>query len=177
MARLLSGNVVLDTDWHPLDGVDPPPYVPTTWCGEHVQTKLADAWRVLHKMPWRSPFPRAYGASWPQYRLDWIDVMTAIGAGEFEAMQTRQNHVRILPSAKQISEMEISIVWPLTYLQSERAIRIVNTCAKVKSIDGDLSREMRRRGLRGDPDQWQKLNWRFCDRISDGLRRDRVVVF
>jgi hypothetical protein len=29
MARLLSGNVVLDTDWHPLDGVDPPPYVPT----------------------------------------------------------------------------------------------------------------------------------------------------
>ena len=108
MARLFTGLEVVD-DWSPLDGVPAPEYVPLHWTGPHVATRLADAWRVLSRMPWRSPYPRSYGRWWPSYRPEFADVLAMIEADELEAMQREQNRVRVLPSAKQITQMEAAI--------------------------------------------------------------------
>jgi hypothetical protein len=176
MARLFTGREVVD-DWSPLDGVPAPDYVPLQWNGPHVARRLIDAWVILARMPWRSPYPRTFGQTWPSYRLEWHDLLALVGGGELEAAQREQNRTRILPSAKEISQMERAIIWPLAYLREPVGVLIVNTCARVASFDGDLPAEMKRRRYDGDAEAWQKLNWQFCDNIADGLIGDRVVVF
>ncbi|HEV8466071.1 MAG TPA: hypothetical protein VGQ63_13845 [Pseudolabrys sp.] len=176
MARLFTGREVID-DWSPLDGVPAPEFIPPQWTGPHVQVRLADAWRILSKMPWRSPYPRTFGRWWPSYRVEWHDLLAMLGAGELEAMQREANRTRILPSAKEISQMEQAIGWPMEYLREDRHVLIVNVCARVTSFDGDLEREIRRRNYGGDVDQWRQLNWKFCDNIADQLIVDRVTVF
>ena len=74
MARLFSGREVVD-DWSPLDGVPAPDYVPLQWTGPHVARRLIDAWVILARMPWRSPYPRTFGHTWPSYKLEWHDLL------------------------------------------------------------------------------------------------------
>jgi hypothetical protein len=177
VAKLFNGNEVIE-DWHPLDDVPPPEYIPATWNGPHVETRLADAWRVLNYMPWHSPYPRRFGQPWPRYRLEWHDLLAMVGGGELEAMQREQNRTRFRPSAADISNMEKAIGWPMTYLHSERHALIVNVCARVKAQGfGELADEMRRRRYQGNPEQWQRMNWELCDWIANGLIVDRVAVF
>jgi hypothetical protein len=128
-------------------------------------------------MPWRSPFPRAFGQTWPKYRLEWFDLLAIVGGGELDSMYRQANKVRVLPSARDISRMEIALDWPAVYLQAPRAVLIVHTCARVLSFDGDLAREMRKRRYPGVAEQWQKLNWALCNKIADGLIGERVAVF
>jgi hypothetical protein len=174
MARLFTGLEVHE-NWHPLDGVPAPEYVPLQWTGPHVARRLADAWRVLSRMPWRSPYPRSYGRWWPSYRVEWTDVLAMIEADELENMQREQNRVRVLPSARAITQMECAIMWPMEYLADAEQVRIVNVCAKVASYDGDLDRVARLKGFNAE--EWREANWRYCDAIADRLIDDRVMVF
>jgi hypothetical protein len=103
--------------------------------------------------------------------------LALVGGGELESMQREQNRTRILPTAREISEMEKAMWWPMTYLGNEAEVLIVNVCARVGSFDGDLDREMSRRRYTGNAEQWQQLNWKLCDKIADGLIADRVTVF
>jgi hypothetical protein len=176
MARLFTGREVIE-EWSPLDGVPAPEFVPPQWNGPHVQLRLADAWVILAKMPWRSPYPRTFGRTWPSYKLEWFDLLAIVGGGELEAVHREANRTRILPSAKQISQMEQAIVWPLQYLKEALHVLVVNTCARVASFDGDLAEEIKRRRYDGDAESWQQLNWKLCNTIADGLITDRVVVF
>jgi len=114
---------------------------------------------------------------WPAYRVEWTDLLSMIGAGELEAMQREMNRVRVLPSAAEISKMEKAIAWPLDYLDHERQILIVNVCARITAIEGNLQREIHRRSYGGEAEQWTRMNWTLCDRIADGLMRDKVLVF
>ena len=100
-----------------------------------------------------------------------------IGAGELEAMQREINRVRVLPSASEISRMEKSIGWPLDYLEQARDVLIVNVCARIAAIEGNLQREIRKRRYGGEVEQWKRTNWRLCDRIANGLIKDKVLVF
>jgi hypothetical protein len=176
MAKLFYGTETID-NWSPLDGVPAPEYVPAEWNGPHVSVRLVDAWRTLNKIPMMRASPRTFGRWWPQYRVEWDDLLAMIGAGELESMQREANRVRILPSAKEISQMEIAINWPMNYLDNERAVLVVNVCARIASFDGDLDREIRRRCYGGDAEEWQQQNWDYCDRIADELIEDRVMVF
>jgi hypothetical protein len=176
MARLFNGTEVID-EWHPLDDLPPPKYIPATWNGPHVQACLINAFRTLNRTTWSPPFPRSFGQTWPRYKLEWHDLLALVGGGELEAMQREQNRTRILPTAREIAEMEIAISWPMTYLREARHVLIVNTCARVASLDGDLGREMARRHYTGTPEEWQQLNWQLCDWIANGLIVDRVAVF
>jgi hypothetical protein len=176
LARLFTGNEVIDA-WNPLDGVPPPEYIPDEWNGPHVGVRLVDAWRTLAKIPMPRFLPRGFGRMWPAYRIEWMDLLAMLGAGELEAMQREVNRVRILPSAAEISKMEKAIGWPLDYLDLPRHVLIVNVCARMTAIDGNLAREIRRRNYGGEAEQWQKMNWKLCNRIADGLLRDRVAVF
>jgi hypothetical protein len=176
MAKLYFGTEVVD-NWHPLDGVPPPELVPTQWNGPHVGRRLADAWKILGRMSWRSPYPRAFGRSWPSYKLEWFDLLALVGGGELEAMQREANRTRILPTSRQISEMERATDWPMDYLDNDGDVLIVHTCARVDSFNGDLGVEMKRRKYRGDPEIWRRAHWAHCDRIADELIADREVVF
>lgn len=176
MARLFTGGETID-DWNPLDGVPAPEYVPNEWNGPHVGVRLIDAWRTLAKIPMPRFWPRGFGRMWPSYRIEWTDLLSMIGAGELEAMQREMNRVRVLPSAMEISQMEKSIAWPLDYLDQARQVLIVNVCARMTAIEGNLQREIQRRGYGGEPEAWKKLNWSLCNRIADGLIRDKVLVF
>lgn len=176
MARLFTGNEVIEA-WNPLDGVPPPEFIPDEWNGPHVALRLSDAWRTLGKIPMPRFAPRAFGRNWPQYRIEWTDLLSMIGAGEIEALQREQNRVRVLPSAKEISRMEQAIMWPLQYLKEAREVLIVNVCARMSAVDGNLHREIRRRRYGGEAEEWRKQNWKLCDRIADGLVKDRVLVF
>jgi hypothetical protein len=73
--------------------------------------------------------------------------------------------------------MEQAIGWPMDYLGEARHVLIVNVCARVSSFEGDLQREIKRRNYGGEAEQWQRLNWNFCDSIADRLIADRVMVF
>ena len=53
--------------------------------------------------------------------LEWTDWLSMIGGGELEAMQREANRVRVLPTAKEISQMEQAIGWPMEHLRDERA--------------------------------------------------------
>jgi hypothetical protein len=176
MARLFTGREVVD-NWNPLDGVPAPEYIPSAWNGPHVAARLADAWRTLSKVVMPRFLPRGFGRLWPPYTIEWDDLLSMVGAGEYEALQREANRVRVLPSAKEISQMEQAIHWPLDFLDEPRQVLIVNVCARMLAIDGDLQREIRRRNYGGDSQQWQQLNWRYCDTIADNLIKDRVVVF
>ena len=176
MARLFTGAEVID-DWSPLDGVPAPEFIPLEWTGPHVAVRLADAWRVLSKMPWRSPYPRAFGRWWPSYRIEWTDLLAMLGAGELEQAQREANRTKLLPSAKEISQMERAICWPLEFLSHPRHVLIVNVCARVASFDGDLQREIRRRNYGGEAEQWQRTNWELCDSIADALIEQKAMVF
>jgi hypothetical protein len=176
MARLYNGEAILD-NWCPLDGVPAPELVPGQWTAAHVGLRLADAWRVLGRMPWRSPFPRAFGRCWPPYRIEWTDLMAMIGAGELESMQREANRTRVLPTSREISHMEQAIGWPMEHLAEPRHVLIVNVCARMKSVDGDLDREIRRRNYGGEAEAWRRLNWTYCDTIADALIGKRIMVF
>jgi hypothetical protein len=100
-----------------------------------------------------------------------------LGGGELEELQREANRTRVLPSAQEISRMELAIDWPLQFLNEPRHVLIVNVCARVASFDGDLAREIKRRNYGGDAEQWQQMNWQFCDSIADQLISERVMVF
>ena len=176
MPKLFHGTEVLE-NWSPLDGVPAPEFVPLHWTGPHVARRLADAWRVLSRMPWRSPYPRAFGKWWPSYKPEFADLLAIIDAGELEAMQREANRVRVLPTARDISQMEQAMMWPMDYLAEPRQVLIVNVVSRVTSFDGDLSREIRRKGYDGEAEEWRALHWRYCDAIADRLIDDRVMVF
>lgn len=176
MARLFTGNETID-DWNPLDGVPMPDYVPSEWNGPHVGVRLADAWRTLAKIPMPRFAPRSFGRMWPEYRIEWTDLLSMIGAGELEAMQREANRVRVLPSAQEISRMEKAIAWPMQYLNQARSVLIVNVCARMQAVEGNLQREIRRRRYGGDAKDWQRSNWKLCEQIADGLIKDKVMVF
>jgi hypothetical protein len=176
MARLFNGTEIIER-WSPLDDGPMPEFVPAQWTGPHVALRLADAWRVLGKMPWRSPAPRAFGRNWPPYRIEWHDLMAIIGGGELEALQREANRSRVLPTATQISQMEQATDWPMEHLSDARHVLIVHVCARISSIDGDLDYEIRRRKYDGDAAGWRKLNWTLCDNIADALIGKRIMVF
>lgn len=176
MARLFTGQEIVD-DWNPLDGVPAPEFVPDEWNGPHVGARLTDAWHTLARIPSPRFYPRGFGRAWPQYRIEWTDLLSMIGAGEYEAVQREINRVRVLPSAKEISQMECALGWPLEYLDHARDVLIVNVCARISAIEGDLQQEINRRRYGGGAEQWRRSNWKACDRIADGLIKDRVLVF
>jgi hypothetical protein len=100
-----------------------------------------------------------------------------LGAGELEALQREANRTRVLPSAKEISQMEQAIGWPMDYLREAQHVLIVNVCARVASFEGDLEREIKRRRYDGDAETWRQIHWTLCDAMADRLIADRVMVF
>jgi hypothetical protein len=176
MARLFSGLETVE-NWNPLSDGPEPEFLPVEWSGPHVQVRMVDAWKTLNRMPVGQIKPKGWGSAWPAYSHEWSDLMNLVEDGKIEAYYRQANRVRVLPSARDISIMESVIEWPWEYLRSARSVLIVNVCARVASFGGDLQREIRRKRYGGNEAHWRKLNWKFCDRIADGLIRNKIAVF
>src|SRR5579885_600753 len=164
------------SEWHPLDGVPAPEYVPPVWDGPHVGLRLIGAFKTLARLP----MPRMSTASgyWPQYRHEWIDLLAqAPDDAESKALLEQQrNRTRALPSAAEISAMEAAIAWPGRYLAHRPLMmRIVHRVAIMRSRDVELEVIATRLGR--SPIQVRRINRTGLDVIADGLRRDRAPVF
>jgi hypothetical protein len=182
MARLLCNGAVLD-DWHPLDGVPAPEYIPPYWTAEHVGTRFADMWGVLIRSPNSGVGPRPFGQMWPAYLREWDDLLAIVGGDveQFELLQIERNRVRVPPSSTEISEMGRALEWPGRYLieQTDVMRRSFNKCAQARALEVDL-RDLLRRGPRGnDPSERiaRRLNREACAIVADGLLTDDVPVF
>lgn len=175
MARLIRPSEIVE-EWHPLDGVPPPDEIPEAWTAAHVGRRLAEGFTTLRHMP-MSLGPREFGRAWPEYRVEWEDLLAQEdGLGEAARLRERvQNRIRVKPSAEDVQRMERAIVWPARYVQHEGHRDAVQKAALAISINRDVEWIVRRFG--GFIDTW--IDWDRLGReaIAEGLNADDVKVF
>jgi len=163
-------------DWHPLDGVPAPEYIPEQWEGPHVGVRIMEAFRTLSRIP-ASRGPKMFGTAWPAYSYEWGDMLAQQeqDADERRRHESAQNRSTIMPSAEDVTRMERCLYWPSHYLWEVFLLYAVNRLASARAIDRDSEWVARRYG--GAADHWRVLHDDGCGRIAERLIRDRVAVF
>jgi hypothetical protein len=164
-------------DWHPLDGVPAPEYIPPFWIGPHVGLRLVEAFKTLSRMPMPGRISTKSGM-WPQYRHDWEDWLAQVTADKDAREQDarEQNRARLQPTAEDISRMEKVIVWPGRYLGTRpMTAHIVQRVAAYRARGVD--NEVLARKLKHSPAFIRRCNRCGLDAIASGLRRDQEAVF
>jgi hypothetical protein len=177
MARVFDQSGLTEREWHPLDGVPAPDYVPPYWDGPQAGKRLAEALRTLARLP-MSGGPQMFGNAWPDYRYEFLDQFWQLQADEKQQQQEMwaRNRSRLQPSHQDIARMEIAVVWPARYLQHvTRLLRTVGLCAVARARNQELDRVARR--LRLDESYVRARNREGLDIIAAGLRRHEVPVF
>jgi hypothetical protein len=164
-------------NWHPLDGVPAPEYIPPYWDGPHVGRRLIEAFRTLDRTPMRGM--SAFGSTWPAYRQEFREYYAALVGderAEHATIAAERNRVRVMPSAIEITRMELVIGWPARYLgdQPQLAI-IVGTVARLRALDWPMENIARK--LRYGPSTARRHNRHGLDIIARGLRLEPVIVF
>jgi len=168
--------------WHPLDGVPAPEYVPPCWVGWHVGQRLKEAFETLFKVP-VPPGPADIKSPWPLYQYDereyFSTILALLGEGLTPAdheITTDRNRVRIPASAEDIGRMEAAIGWPCRYLLAAPIlVKIVSqvACYRARGLDiGKIALRLKR-----GPTALRVDNRQGLDIIAAGLRRDGVEVF
>jgi hypothetical protein len=115
MARTIFNHGAMG-DWHPLDGVPPPEFVPDRWDGPHVGKRLVEALRVLMLMP-APRGPQQFGSGWPAFEPEYWERAQYADDPVWEAEQAAErNRIKPRPSSIEIAHMEAAIGWPAGYL-------------------------------------------------------------
>jgi hypothetical protein len=163
---------VLLKDWHPLDGVPAPDYVPPVWDGPHVGKRLVEALRILRRMPMNRG-PRMFGNAWPGYMHEWEDLLAQ--QTRREEIERAQNRTRVLPSSIEITAMEAAIVWPARYLAVyPQLVLAVGVVAVMRASYRDIEEAARKLDL---PDfVVRRWNREGLDTIAHGLRVHEVAI-
>jgi hypothetical protein len=163
-------------EWHPLDQVPAPEYVPPNWIGPHVGLRMVEAYKTLSRLPNAGMVTKS--GVWPAYIHDWADMLAQQGADVDmrESVAAAQNRARLMPSATDISRMEKVIRWPARYLgDNPRIARLVQRAALFRARDMSLDAIAHR--WRRSPAAVRKDNRNGLDIIAAGLHRDREPVF
>jgi hypothetical protein len=136
----------------------------------------------LLKLPIGDFGPRKIRNCWPAHQSEWADLLSMVGDGAdaLEQSWARRNQVRLLPSAREVSQMERALLWPGEYLRSAfDLVYALNAtalaCAREVELE-DVVKRGRRAGVRSTI-VWQQLALEAADRIARGLGRDRVTIF
>jgi hypothetical protein len=163
-------------DWHPLDGVPAPEYIPRFWDGVHAGKRLVEGLRILQSLV--VPGLSNVSNAWPAYRHEWTDQLAQLEAETEEQKRDaqRRNWTRIVPSAEEIARMEQVIGWPAGYLSPwPQLLKVVQAAAHARVRHRDLNWLTRRLALPARlVRQWNREG---LDRIAHGLIRDKVKVF
>jgi hypothetical protein len=163
-------------EWHPLNQVPAPEYVPPNWIGPHVGLRMVEAYKTLSRLPNRGMVNKS--GVWPAYIHDWADMLAqqSSDVDVREAEANAQNRARLMPTATDISRMEKAIGWPARYLGGEpRLARLVQRAAMFRARDMSLDNIAHR--LRRSAAAVRKDNREGLDIIASGLNRDREPVF
>ena len=180
MSRLLlKHDGTLLESFCPLD--PPPPYVPPDrWDAPHVQHRFAEAIETLLKLPLGRSYPSEFRNVWPNYTLEFDDLLAQVEVYEHENMRDRHNRVRILPNARAISEMELALTWPGRHLHNKvelaRAFNLVGFATARDVNVEDVAGRGRHAGVKSAT-VWHELAQKAAQAIATGLRVDRVAVF
>lgn len=164
-------------DWHPLDGVPAPDYVPTHWDGVHVGKRLIEAMRTLMRLS-MAHGSSGFGSAWPMYRYEWTDQLAQATADEVQQQQEAhaRNWSKIVPSSEEIGHMEEAVGWPATYLRNvPQLLRVVQAVAHARARYREMPWVARR--LRLPQRLARRWNREGLDLIAQGLRIDDVPVF
>jgi hypothetical protein len=165
-------------EWHPLDGVPAPEYIPPCWIGPHVGVRLVEAFKSLSRMPMPGRISTKSGL-WPQYRHDWEDWLAQVTADKDAQEQDAraQNRARVQPTAEDITRMERAIAWPARYLGQRPIIaRTVQRVAVYRAVRG-YELDMIARKLHAPAPVIRHRNRDGLDTIAAGLRQDQEAVF
>jgi hypothetical protein len=147
--------------------------IPAKWNGPHVGRRLCEAMRTLAMLPMGGG---GAASAWPPYCYEWDDLLAQQAQGELEKTQAQQNRIRLLPSLRAVTEMELAICWPAEYLgRLPDLLRAVNAVALAHSLDRDSGWVAANRG--GYADTWRERHDQGCGIIARGLRACRVPVF
>jgi hypothetical protein len=159
--------------WNPLECAGPvPEYIPPQWDGPHVGLRLAQAFATLARLP--GLILRGYGAAWPEYAYEFGD-LTDHDQYDRERDAAAQNRARLMPAAREISRMEVAIVWPAHYLGDPSLRRTVQRVAMLRAREVPLHAIARR--LKRSPKVVRNENRKGLDEIAAGLRRDEFAIF
>jgi hypothetical protein len=154
--------------------IDPLDDVPAIWSGPHVGRRLTDGMRTLRLLPMGTV--AGYRGNWPPYVYEFEDLLAQHEQGELERTQAIQNRVRLLPSFRDISQMEIAICWPAQFLaRSANLVTAVNAVAFAHALGRDAGWVAAKRG--GYADTWRQRHDAGCAMIAKGLRTAMVPVF
>jgi hypothetical protein len=169
---------VLLKDWHPLDGVPAPDYVPPHWDGPQVGKRLVEALRLLRTLP--GPVrPQAYGTAWPAYFTEWSDRSSYEDDEHWKTDRASEWNARALkprPSSVEIARMEAAIAWPGGFLAYYPQLLVtVQLVAYGRSYYREIDWSARRLHLA--PVIVRNWNREGLDIIAGGLRRRRIPVF
>ncbi|WP_342361375.1 hypothetical protein [Terrarubrum flagellatum] len=138
-------------DWHPLDGVPAPDYVPERWTGEHVMLRLIKAFEILN-LVMSAPGPRSPSGLWPGIRRERKEVEDVEYAIESAALRGEVDRRPTLVRAKSditarmIHEMEHALYWPAQFVVDRNERRALLTWAMAKAAKRDMTRICRKRG-------------------------------
>jgi hypothetical protein len=178
LARLYCNGTLIVDDWQPLQGVPAPDWVPPEWQGPHVLTRYSDGLRTLFKQPLGRCLPSTMSNCWPAYRKEFDDLIAMIGGEEFQEYMAERNRSRELPSAREISEMDLVLSWPGMYLDHDdrdHCHSFLLIChARALGIDTDDLLEKR---SRLSPHAARRLAEDSADRIADALNDAEVATF
>jgi hypothetical protein len=164
-------------EWHPLDGVAAPEYIPPHWDGVHVGKRLIEGLRTLSQLTIGG---RCSGfiSAWPSYQYEWTDGLAQASADQVQQQQDAhaRNWTRIVPSAEEIAHMEQAIAWPMRYLRDvPQLLRVVQAVAHGRARYREMPSISRKLKL---PQRLaRRWNREGLDQIALGLLRDGVGVF
>lgn len=164
-------------DWHPLDGVPPPEYVPRQWDGVHVGKRLIEGFRTLARVP-VGRGPGGPSTAWPLYAREFSEYYAALvgdDRAEHATVAAERNRVRLPAGAEDIARMEAVISWPARYLADRPIARVVLFVAARRAHDWPMERIAQK--LARSAGCVRRCNRAGLDEIAAGLRRDAVAVF
>jgi hypothetical protein len=163
-------------DWHPLDGVPAPDYIPPFWDGAHVGKRLVEGLRILQNVAMRGAGHMSN--AWPAYPYEWTDQLAQLEAETEEQKRDAQqrNWTRVIPSSDEITKMEAVIAWPCSYLADiPQLLSAVHVAAYARARYRHLHWAARR--LKLPPRLLRRWNREGLDLIASGLLNDKVSIF
>lgn len=112
---LLPGDFRLVDRPQPDAGVDRT--VPKIWDARYVGVRMVEAHAVLRRLPMVTR-PKEFGANWPEYIHQGVELAYQAGAGTLH--QNRGRQIRGT-SAEEVARMNEALAWPLQYLNDSHA--------------------------------------------------------